>query len=120
MDYEEYKRKALEPIVSYIESVMASYSKEELEARIKDEKMLNRCISKMTRTAPFKEKAGVVIYKSVQDKDSVAWPKSLRPRPHWRPNEEQMMALQTAVADSLGKDYHSQLSLLEFDLRKLM
>ena len=37
MDYEkEYKRKALEPIVSYIESVMASYSKEELEARIKN------------------------------------------------------------------------------------
>ena len=35
MDYEEYKRKALEPIVNYIESVMASYSKEELEARIK-------------------------------------------------------------------------------------
>ena len=35
MDLEEYKRKALEPIVNYIESVMASYSKEELEARIK-------------------------------------------------------------------------------------
>lgn len=35
MDYEEYKRKALEPIVNYIESAMASYSKEELEARIK-------------------------------------------------------------------------------------
>ena len=35
MDNEEYKRKALEPIVNYIESVMASYSKEELEARIK-------------------------------------------------------------------------------------
>jgi len=33
--YEEYKRKALEPIVNYIESVMASYSKEELEALIK-------------------------------------------------------------------------------------
>ena len=37
MDFEkEYKRKALEPIVNYIESVMASYSKEELEARIKN------------------------------------------------------------------------------------
>ena len=37
MDYEkEYKRKALGPIVNYIESVMASYSKEELEARIKE------------------------------------------------------------------------------------
>ncbi len=36
MDYEkEYKRKALKPIVNYIESVMASYSKEELEERIK-------------------------------------------------------------------------------------
>lgn len=35
MNHEEYKRKALEPIVNYIESVMASYSKEELEARIK-------------------------------------------------------------------------------------
>lgn len=37
MDFEkEYKRKALEPIVNYIESVLASYSKEELEARIKE------------------------------------------------------------------------------------
>lgn len=50
MDREEYKRKALEPIVNYIESVFASYSKEELEARIKealpkkeseDEKIMN-------------------------------------------------------------------------------
>lgn len=35
MDYEEYKRKALGPIVNYIESAMALYSKEELYARIK-------------------------------------------------------------------------------------
>ena len=36
MDHEEYKRKALEPIVNYIESVLASYSKEEIESRIKE------------------------------------------------------------------------------------
>jgi hypothetical protein len=58
MDYEEYKRKALEPIVNYIESAMASYSKEELEARIKkalpkkeseDERIRKMLIEQMER-----------------------------------------------------------------------
>lgn len=50
----------------------------------------------------------------------IDWLRSLRPQPRWKPSEEQMMALQTAVADSLGKDYHNKLSLLEFNLRKRM
>jgi hypothetical protein len=50
----------------------------------------------------------------------IDWLRSLRPQPRWKPSEEQMMALQTAVADSLGEDYHNQLSLLEFNLRKRM
>ena len=35
----------------------------------------------------------------------------------WKPSEEQMDALFNAVGDSLGKDYHNALSLLDFDIK---
>ena len=47
----------------------------------------------------------------------VDWLKSLRPQKHWKPTEEQMDTLAKAVEDSLGKDYHNQLSLLEYDIK---
>ena len=45
------------------------------------------------------------------------WLKSLRPQKRWKPSEEQMDALAKAVEESLGKDYHNQLSLLEYDIK---
>ena len=87
MDYEEYKRKALEPIVNYIESVMASYSKEELEALIKkalpekeseDERIRNEIIDylnfaeshNLLRVADYKKKKGWLAYLESQKKQT--------------------------------------------------
>ena len=52
--------------------------------------------------------------------EKVAWLKSLRPRPHWKPSEEQMEALETGIENTqhLAATHFLLVSLYD-DLKKL-
>lgn len=54
----------------------------------------------------------------MKDKHEFTMLKALdSPRKQWKPSEEQMDALAKAVEESLGKDYHNQLCLLEYYIK---
>lgn len=48
------------------------------------------------------------------------WIKSLRSKPHWKPSEEQMWALDVALENSYHKDDRAALESLRTDLKKLI
>ena len=86
-----------------------------------DKEMLNSCISSIEESKEnryaYKETDGDTSY----DRE-VDWLKSLRPQPHWKPNENQMSMLLAVVNDpnnAGSESCHLSLKSLYNDLKKL-
>ena len=80
-----------------------------------DEKMLEKCISVIEE--PRDSRSGWPIYI-----DEIEWLKSLSSRRHWKPSDEQMMALKHAIGAYKAEGFHSteaRLYELYNDLKKL-
>lgn len=52
--------------------------------------------------------------------EQVDWLKSLRLRPHWKPSEDQMKALEDAFRKDGGNEYRKVINSLYNDLKKLL
>lgn len=84
-----------------------------------DEKMLDFAITVITTSTAT----------TFKKEDCVDWLKSLRPQnlssverngKNWKPSERQMDALQTAIEESVGEDYHDGLVSLDWNIKKYL
>lgn len=126
MDFEkEYKRKALEPIVSYIESVMASYSKEELEDLIKkalpereseDERIRKRLVEYFNGYYDrFSSGNNVNVYwESLEVKAVIAWLEKQKEQGPAEWSEEDVEMLESIIKDY---DYLCRIWLQDYEKR---
>ena len=99
-----------ELLVEQKEQKPAEWSKE-------DESNLQSCIAKIEIDMQHWDKHG----KTMVDGDIklIDWLKSLRPRPHWKPSEEQIGALERAIVKTHTVDDIGILAELRDNLKKL-